>query len=347
MKNVLAEQGFELPIVLDAMRFPVREQICVDESGQGYVLRMAALNGLAGLPEVKKLLLCGTAATLDERYGRIFSHWFGASPDHLTLALGSTSYTHGRATFYGGYKLSRPTFVNRTQPRVCPQCIRDDGICKLSWDFSLVTVCHKHRQNLVDCCLACAKPIKWDRPDVNICSCYSPLYESQNFHVPQVVEFEFAHWVQLRIQSKSFDEILKQDAMEALSSIRPTSALMKMLTPLSLDAGMLITQAFSAASGQAFDMPETSRRKLGPLPRAQVALFMAEGLAQRIQEQNLERLHLKSSAAVVDLIATCIAHDFTLIERCFAHSLLATVIGQYKAQRWSSPAPQLSQMTFF
>lgn len=330
----------------DQINFPLQEQIQHGESGQGYVLRMAALNSLSGLGEVKKLLGFPTA-TLDEQQANNISRWFGANPERLRYALGTIAYTNEGPTIYGGHRLSKATFLNRTQPRVCPLCIQDDGLCKLAWDFSLVTTCDKHRMSLVDYCSSCGKRIQWERPTVETCRCYSPLSQSQNFHVPHEVEFEFAHWVKLQIQNKWFDEALRKEAYESLAELKPTSSLMQLLWPLSLDAGLLVAVALSTASGQAFDMHESSRRRLNPLQRSQVALMIANELATQLKERNFSQLHLKSASAVFDLISTCISHEFSASDRGFAQSLLATVLGHYKLQKWSSATPQLSQLMLF
>jgi TniQ len=330
----------------DQINFPLQEQIQHGESGQGYVLRMAALNSLPGLGAVKKLLGTPTS-TLDGQQASIISKWFGANPERLRHALGTIAYTNSGPTIYGGHKLTKATFLNRTQPRVCPLCIQDTGLCKLVWDFSLVTTCDKHRISLVDYCSSCGKRIQWERPTVETCRCYSPLSQSQNFHVPHEVEFEFAHWVRLQIQNKWFDEALRTEAYELLAELKPTSSLMQLLWPLSLDAGLLVAVALSTASGQSLDMSEISRRRLDSLQRAQVALMMANELATLLKKQDYARLHLKSASAVVGLIANCTSHEFSATDRGFAQSLLATVIGQYKAQRWSSSMPQLSQLTLF
>lgn len=61
------------------------------------------------------------------------------------------------------------------RPQVCPRCVRETGFCWWQWDFALSTVCALHHCGLVDSCSACREPLRWDRPDVDLCRCKRPL----------------------------------------------------------------------------------------------------------------------------------------------------------------------------
>lgn len=319
------------------INFPIREDLKPLESGQGYLLRVAPLNGLAGIADVRRLLGRSSSATIDESDAKQISKWFGASPESLQYALGSTSYLDRAApTYYGGHKLTKPTFVNRTQPRICPSCLASEAVCRLSWDFAFVTVCHLHRESLLDHCNVCSKAIQWDRPAVDVCKCYAPLQSSKNLHVPHSVEIEFAAWVEIQTKLKSINLEACSEAQSELEGHRPKTALMKMIWPLSLNAGLLICLALGTAAGRAFEMSDKSRRKLDALHRAQVALIVADDLAAQMLQGDYAQMHIGASVAVLDLIGTCISHEFNAADRGFAQSLFVQLTGHYKAQRWSA-----------
>lgn len=127
----------------EASTFPVQDDIWPGESGQGYVLRMCAQNGLGGVTRVKDMLGITRYQTLDAQAASQLAHWFGAEVQHLSLALENKE--HGRrvhGSSYMGHVLGRSYFLNELLPRVCPDCLRDFGYCRAAWDFTLnVTLC--------------------------------------------------------------------------------------------------------------------------------------------------------------------------------------------------------------
>jgi TniQ len=327
-------------------RFPIRLPLETDESGQGYLLRLGALNGFEKARQA--LTGKGWGSMPTELDAELVSRWFGESVPKLRWALGAanSSTAKGR-TFYGGHQLSRPTFINRTQPRVCTVCLEEDAYCKFSWDFSLVTACHQHQVALIDRCNACHTALRWRRPTPSVCTCWSPLPLNTPTYQPQVVEFEFERWVQLQIRLKSLDHNLCAEALSMHKTTHPSSTLMKMIWPMSLDAGLLITYALSTAAGSPFVAPSASPSSRTTLERAQAALNAANELATQLQDEQAARMYIGSSKKSFELIASCLTHDFSAADRGFAQSLLAMLIKQYKTQRWSSTKPQLSQLMLF
>ncbi len=327
-------------------RFPIRLPLEPDESGQGYLLRLGALNGFEKARQA--LTGKGWGSMPTELDAELVSRWFGESVPKLRWALGAanSSTAKGR-TFYGGHQLSRPTFINRTQPRVCTACLEEDNYCKFSWDFSLVTACHQHQVALIDRCNACHATLRWRRPTPSVCTCWSPLPLSTPTYQPQTVEFEFERWVQLQIRLKSLDPNLCAEGVSMHKTTHPSSALMKMIWPMSLDAGLIITYALSTAAGSPFVAPAASPSSRPSLERAQAALNAANELATQLHEQHAAQMYIRSSKKAFELIASCLTHDFSAADRGFAQSLLAMLMTQYKTQRWSSAKPQLSQLGLF
>jgi hypothetical protein len=122
---------------------------------------------------------------------------------------------------------------------------------------------------------------------------------------------------------------------------------MKMIWPMSLDAGLLITYALSTAAGSPFVAPSASPSSRPSLERAQAALNAANQLATQLHEQHSAQMYIGSSKKAFELIASCLTHDFSAADRGFAQSLLGMLIKQYKTQRWSSAKPLLSQLGLF
>lgn len=330
----------------NGISFPIRLPLVADESGQGYLLRLGALNGFEKARQVLSGKAWGSMPT--ELDAVLVSRWFGESVPKLRWALGAANSSAAKErTFYAGHELSRPTFINRTQPRVCTACLQEDECCKFSWDFSLVTACHRHRLALIDRCSACDAALRWNRPAPSVCKCWSPLPLSQSTYQPHKVEFEFERWVQLQVRLKSLDANLCAEAAAMYRTTHPSTALMKMIWPMSLDAGLLITYALSTAAGSPFVTPSTSPTSRPSLQRAQTALVTANVLATQFHEQHAAQMYIGSSKKAFELIASCVTHDFSAADRGFAQSLLAMLIKQYKTQRWSSAKPQLSQFALF
>ena len=149
------------------------------------------------------------------------------------------------------------------------------------------------------------------------------------------------------MRSKSLDPNLCAEAASMQKSTRPSSALMKMIWPMSLDAGLLITYALSTVAGSPFLAPSASPSSRPSLERAQAAINAANQLATQLHEHQVAQMYIGSSKKAFELIASCISHNFSAADRGFAQSLLTLLIKRYKTQRWASAKPQLSQLGLF
>lgn len=328
------------------LSFPIREQIAPEESGQGYALRMSQLNAIPGLKELKKLMGKGSASLLSETDAKFLSMTFGASVDYLKFALGSAAYGDSPGQhIYAGHHLSKPSFINRTFPRICPVCIRDGGRSKLSWDFTAVTACHEHRLVLLDVCEGCGKRISWSRLGAEVCSC-SAVLDGMKVQAMDV-EIEFANWLALQIQTAHPDKSIRSMAISALERANSQDGLMVLIWPLSLNAGLLIYSALGLAAKKfrldAQSMQATSRL----LSKARSALILADCLARQLETQDYGGFELSSRNPVVNMIAECMSSWGTPADKSLAQSLLIKLGGMYKARHWTSPNPQLSQMMLF
>ena len=148
--------------------FPFQDEIRIGESGQGYAMRMALANGLVGLPWVKQALSKTHSAVLDVGDAPFLARWFGASVQLLEFALERLTRGRREQGFrYAGQTLGRQYFLTRSFPRVCPDCLRELGHCRIAWDMALAVACVRHRRVLLDRCPSCLRALSWNRPGLD------------------------------------------------------------------------------------------------------------------------------------------------------------------------------------
>jgi hypothetical protein len=76
--------------------------------------------------------------------------------------------------------------INRSRPRICPRCVKEDGYVQALWDLAPVACCPTHGIQLIDCCWHCNAPIKWNRKGVSECHrCQSSLLEASVSSAPE------------------------------------------------------------------------------------------------------------------------------------------------------------------
>lgn len=257
--------------------FPFQDSVRPGESGQGYALRMAQENGLAGLPPLKTWLAKSRFATLDAADSPMLHRWFGADEDLLEFALGRTA-TGRRETgyVYAGQPMGRSYFLNRAYPRVCPECFKEHGHCLMAWDMALVVACAEHQRILTDCCDYCQRTVSWSRPLLGTCSCGMELSMSEPLVKPTTLEIQFATWV-ARWISRGSEVVRSASQIDLPEMARPEglTSLMTLLWPLSLDGGFHIAYALGTAAGYDEQRLCVLPRPKTPLKKAQQVLRMA------------------------------------------------------------------------
>jgi len=72
---------------------------------------------------------------------------------------------------YAGARFSREVATSKLCAKVCPQCLREHGVAKLSWQLRAAVGCAQHGYSLIWLCPHCSQTIGWNRPDVDICRC--------------------------------------------------------------------------------------------------------------------------------------------------------------------------------
>lgn len=150
-----------------------------DESIHGYVLRVAAANGydqpawLLALTEtsasfaIKPTDLAPLARLMDVPAEDLEAKCY--------WPVGMTR-TRRYRNFRGA--TVPDLMINRLRPRVCPQCLSEEGYVRALWDLAPVACCPIHGVQLVDRCGNCGALIKRNRMKVSECHrCQSSLLE--------------------------------------------------------------------------------------------------------------------------------------------------------------------------
>lgn len=66
-------------------------------------------------------------------------------------------------------QLVRGHDLNIARPRVCPDCIKENGHMEALWDLAWVTCCPIHKRTLVDRCPECSVQLTWTREKLGKC----------------------------------------------------------------------------------------------------------------------------------------------------------------------------------
>lgn len=327
----------QLPLDCDQQPLPFQDEIWPGESGQGYVLRLAARNGLGGLARVKTMLGCSRFQTLYARDAPQLAHWFGASVQRLSYALEADDCDKclDGAT-YMGQKLGRSYFLNRLHPRVCPDCVHELGYCRAAWDLTLTVACVRHRRLLIDRCPACTLPLKWTRPDLCLCDCGYP-WQTLDFRSSATdAELFVAQLIDLRMDDQ--ERLVRGDTVWVSPQGDEMNALRQFMKNLSLDGVSRALFAFATAAGYQADVPP-ERRLRSAMPKAQQTIAMSIAVGTKLTQQ--KRFSLTSSPSVlIDLLKEVSAEfSATAIDISVAQSLF----GAFQSSKWARSSKQVSQ----
>lgn len=327
----------QLPLDCDQQLLPFQDEIWPGESGQGYVLRLAARNGLGGLARVKTMLGCSRFQTLYAQDAPQLAHWFGASVQRLSYALeAADGCKRVEGATYMGHKLGRSYFLNRSHPRVCPDCIHELGYCRAAWDFTLTVACARHQRLLVDRCPACALPLKWTRPDLCLCDCGYPWALLDFHYSPTAGELLIAQLIDLRMDDQ---ERLARDVFTwSLPPEDEMNALRLFMKDLSLDGVFRTLFAFATAAGYEADATP-GRRLRAAMPKAQQTIDMSIAVGINLTQQR--RFSLTSSPSVLLDLLREVSAEFpaTAIDM----SVVQSLFGAFQSGKLARSPKQVSQ----
>ncbi len=148
------------------------------ESGKGFLLRMAELNGLE-LYEFHLLLRLDPKRAIRPQDAPVLARIFDCrASDFDDLVVHRNYATHyvQRHTFQG-HLVTRLYLFDLRHPKVCPRCIEQYGFARAAWDFTLYLWCPIHQCLLAEHCTTCGKQLTWFRPGVATCVCRGRLVD--------------------------------------------------------------------------------------------------------------------------------------------------------------------------
>ncbi|MFN4359346.1 MAG: TniQ family protein [Hylemonella sp.] len=318
----------------DQVTFPVRSDIAQGESGQGYALRMAVANGIAGLPALKSWRGKSRFAVLDSDDTIALANWFGAEPRRLSQALGELSLKGASSGYrFGGATLDRSYFVNRAYPRVCPECLEESHVCMQSWEVSVTAACHRHKTALIDHCIACNRRLTWNRPAIDACKCGQRLCLAPGRSGPTSLELEVAAWTEARILG---DEV-----------VRGSHALSRLISPLTLNGGLHLIFALGTAEKYDSDGQGRAVRNRSSLAFTKQMLADASQLLEKLESGTSVELGISVPSVVLRLLAEVATSDASPEDRSLSHSLINVLLKMKARSRSSSVLPQLAQIELF
>ncbi|OYT88702.1 MAG: hypothetical protein CFE43_20885 [Burkholderiales bacterium PBB3] len=326
--------------------FPIRDDIGTGESGHGYVLRMAVVNCLGGLPAVKKMLGKTRYAVLEDTDAHRIAGWFGANLARLSRALGSTGIGKAEGGFeFCGHSIGRSYFVNRMYPRVCALCSADEPYCKSQWELSLATTCHLHCVALIDSCPWCGSDLSWNRPSLMTCKCGGNLASMQNLRDSSAFENAISRWLAMKLHP--------QDDVNCIESARKTmhldmeSALTRLIKPLTLGGGMQLIYALGTAQRSDVSELRVSHRKKSSIVSASEILLQANAMVSKLMDFQHVEFRQSNLSVVVKLLAETAKANSDAADRSLALSLIYVLLRQGGRSNWKSRYPQLSQYELF
>lgn len=162
------------------------------ESTMGFLLRLANENGFYGLTEFKaavsSMVRCYDLRKLSRAdLADLTGH------NEMDMARWLSSYyepINKNFFFYLGESDSPHIpreLINYRCPRICPQCLFEDGYIRHQWDFVLQAHCIKHNLVLQDQCPSCKAALNWGRPRLLKCHCGFSLSEFKIVRAPEDV----------------------------------------------------------------------------------------------------------------------------------------------------------------
>ncbi len=156
-----------------------------DESGSGYLRRLAVENGYTGW---KSLLRAINVSPSQGAIGRDYERIAEA------LSLEPSSFDFVNAPLEHGAGLHDRRFQRINADPICPACLREAPYVRKAWSHSFVTACPTHGIELLDQCPSCGEPLENHRHNIAFCDCGYDLRLA-----PTTPSTQVHRWISARI----------------------------------------------------------------------------------------------------------------------------------------------------
>lgn len=143
------------------------------ESLLAFSLRTSEMNGYAspghifryaGMNENETRIARIPLDKLAKLYGR-------STSDFETMAYaGTTTARYGKNLRLLRHPVPAYHLQLRT-PKVCPECVLEDGYISAFWELGYAVACPRHRRLALKACPTCERPLSWNRKGLLICAC--------------------------------------------------------------------------------------------------------------------------------------------------------------------------------
>ncbi len=247
-------------------QLPVQLQLAPAESGLGFVLRAFRANGVAFDRGIQWLGL-QRHRPMDRRDIRGIAWALNVDADLWGERMVIRDPGAKGWVRLAGQRFRRQVVPNRLYAKLCPQCVREHGILRLSWLLRATVGCPWHGYSLIWSCQRCGQGIGWDRPDVDICRCGYPFRPSATVHPCERAVQAWLCWLESVVSPKIRPAIA--------ASSEPVGALPAAITHLSADGAFRVIEAMGIRATSDSSVRTAMSRCTAPLALGTV---LARGL---------------------------------------------------------------------
>lgn len=311
---------------------PISVDPYVDESGVGYCLRAICANG-ATLHGLRRLVEIDNIGRFTTKNAKTLCRVLNQSVEWFEISLPTPERTKPSRRDYFGHRWFTRNHLRTQNPQVCTQCIHAKGYCRAIWDVSIATVCVEHQCRLVDSCFQCRKPLRWDRPRIDVGHC-GHLMKSEPAELVASELIEFQTFLEDKFHSGN--GIRRDHQSYAFSSLKT----------LSLSGVHSVIASFGFMKKPFEVIHSTIRTKT--YGRDEWAEIILRGLIRLDQFEKFMQMNECHSEVIVEsLIEHMALNHESVHDQKFALLLLDKIFKRKLNVEFSGPLQRLSQLELF
>jgi hypothetical protein len=162
------------------------------ENPLGYALRVAEANSLPSPWLLLRIVGLTQSRMKSVRFDpAVLASLVGQSTETLTAIGYSDVRGASRSLSFRGHRVSRGELSYR-RPRMCVDCVGEQGTVCALWDLQSCTACHIHSRRLISSCAGCGQNLSYFRPGLLSCRCGSDLSKQRGEEVTEPERFSNA-----------------------------------------------------------------------------------------------------------------------------------------------------------